>query len=326
MSNRPTRQAIKAARVAATVQGRPKPTARRNTRRRVGLEEAIRQFLTDGQARQFTPSTLKFYQARLGKFIQWASQQEIAYLDQISAALFRQYLLSLQERNLTSQTQLTEARAIRAWINFCVAEGYIAESPLEGVKMPRADKKQPQALSDDDVRALLAAMDDLRDRAMLLVLSDTGLRASEFCTLTVGDLNNLTGEVKIKRGKGRKDRTVFLGPRTRRELARYLAEREDLTPGSPLWINLSTSQRITYSGLRYILRKAAKRARVSGVSPHALRRTFAINSLRNGMPVHTLAHLMGHEDIDVLKHYLAIVDADLRAAAEAHGVVNHIFT
>jgi integrase/recombinase XerD len=119
---------------------------------------------------------------------------------------------------------------------------------------------------------------------MLLVLTDTGLRASEFCTLNVGDLNNLTGEVKINRGKGRKDRTVFIGPRTRRELARYLAERDDVTPAAPLWIKLHTGQRITYSGLRYILRKAAKRARVSGVSPHALRRTFAINSLRSGMP------------------------------------------
>ena len=152
-----------------------------------------------------------------------------------------------------------------------------------------------------------------RDRAAMLALLDTGARASEFTALDVGDVNQGTGAVLIRHGKGDKSRVTFLGAKARRELARYLRRRGEQSPSAPLWAT-KTGARLTYHGLRSVVQRRARAAGVRAPGLHDFRRAFALLALRGGVDLVSLQRLMGHSGLDVLRRYLAQTEADLRAA------------
>src|SRR5205085_2510187 len=123
----------------------------------------------------------------------------------------RAYLVSLQRRGLKDNSQHAAAGAIRAWLNFLVREELLIESPMRKVGMPRRGHHILPALARDDVKKLLDACLTARDKAIVLSLLDSGCRAAEFVALNVGDVDIKSGAITIHEGKGRKDRTTFLG-------------------------------------------------------------------------------------------------------------------
>jgi site-specific recombinase XerD len=182
--------------------------------------------------------------------------------------------------------------------------------------MPKMEHKLLTAVALADVRKLLDACEDsydpLRDAAIIRLLADTGLRASELCALTVGDV---TGRrIAVQHGKGDKARAVFIGDVTRRALAEYLSTRPGVGPGDALFVSLETGGALSYDSLKQVLGRLGHRAGVT-VHAHALRRTFAVESLRAGCDLVTLARLMGHKDLVMLQnHYLPLLEADIEAA------------
>jgi integrase/recombinase XerD len=168
------------------------------------------------------------------------------------------------------------------------------------------------------VRKLLEACEDakdpLRDRAIVLVLVDTGIRASELCALRVGDLAG--SRLFVRHGKGDKARPVFIGDVTRQALTDYLSRRA-AGKNEPLFVSHETGGALQYIGLHEILQRLGKRAGVV-VACHGLRRTFAVESLRAGCDLVRLAKLMGHSDLTMLeRHYLPLLEDDLAAAHRA---------
>lgn len=118
-------------------------------------------------------------------------------------------------------------------------------------------------------------------------------------------------------------RITFLGAKARRELVRYLRLRPDARPSDPLWAT-ETGSRLTYAGLRQVVRRRALRAGLDHEpSLHSFRRSFALFSLRAGCDIYSLQKLMGHADLTVLRRYLAQTEADLKAAHEKAGPVDN---
>ena len=276
-----------------------------NKHHKTTLSAAVREFLLEGRARQFTASTIDHYRRCLSAFTHWAGDQDAVTVDAVTPSLLRVYLVYLQERGLASHTQHAHARCLRAFLNFCKREGLIPESPFAKVKMPRLAKLDKPALTPADVQRLVRACDKPRDLALLLTALDTGARVSELCNLNVGDVDLDTLAVTIRQGKGRKDRMVYIGARTARAVSRYLGERIDPLDGAPLLLSEAAHNldgRLSRWGVRTILERLGKVAGVKGVHPHKLRRTFAVTCLRGGMDVYTLARLMGHSDIATLRH------------------------
>jgi site-specific recombinase XerD len=152
---------------------------------------------------------------------------------------------------------------------------------------------------------------DVRDRAILFALLDTGARATEFCMIDLDDLDLTTGAILIRQGKGRKPRMVYLVQKSRRAIRAYLRMRHDNDPA--LWVT-DEGGRLTYWGLRGIINRRAKLARVKPPTAHDFRRAFALNMLRAGVDVFTIRRLMGHASDAVLRRYLALTDQDTRAA------------
>lgn len=159
-----------------------------------------------------------------------------------------------------------------------------------------------------------------RDRAIILVLLDTGIRAQELCDLTIADYDQKRGRLHIRHGKGDKARAVFLGDRSRKAIWRHMAER-DVKPAEPLFASRS-GRHLQRDNMRQALQRIAAGAGVENVYPHRFRHTFAINFLRNGGNVLVLQALLGHEDIKTVQIYVRLAELDLEQSQKHSPVDN----
>ena len=281
---------------------------------------ALSIFLLDGQARQFSDDTIDSYRSRLCAWSAWLAKQGVTSLEAITSTHIRQYLVLRQGVGNSATTVHTEARALRAFCNFCVREGWIAASPMRTVPMPQKPKKILSSVPMADIRRALHSA-DLRETVIVLLLLDTGIRASELCALKRTDIDLATGAVQVRQGKGAKDRQVYISARTIKALLRYW----DATSNHHQAVLTERGQRtLTRGTLRRTLLRIGGRSNVKNLSPHALRRTFAIESLRAGMNLYVLQRLMGHEDIETLRQYLPLIESDMLDASRKFGVVSRI--
>ena len=287
-----------------------------------GISRAIENFLLSREAGGCTPATLTWYLKYLAPLGVWLEAQGVTEAQDITPGLLRAWLAEQQRRGLSASSVYHYAQAARAFSNFMAGDGIVAESPFRAVKMPKLDKRILPAFSEKDVKRLLALCDTSRDKAAILFLLDSGVRASEFVALDVGDVDTKTGAVTVWQGKGRKGRLTFIGAKARLALGRYLAEREDVTPDAPLWASLTTDERLTTSGLRQLLRRVGEAAGVDHCHPHTFRRTCALWALKAGMSIYHLQAMLGHEDLAVLRRYLALTAGDVGDAHRKAGPVD----
>ena len=164
---------------------------------------------------------------------------------------------------------------------------------------------------------MIAAGRNPRDKAAVLLIADAGLRRAETIALNWGDVDMSTGLVRVVRGKGGKARSSIVGSATRRALLQYRRTLKDTSDNSPLF------QTRDGTGLVQIFNRISKHCGIH-VTPHALRRTFVILSLRAGMNVLHLQAMLGHASLDMVRHYALMVDDDLLEAHQAHSPIDNI--
>ena len=153
-----------------------------------------------------------------------------------------------------------------------------------------------------------------RNRLIILILLDTGVRVGELARLNVDDLNMETCEVLVRPFRSSiksRPRTVYIGKRTQKELWKYLLGREKIK-NDPLLLSVS-GRRMSADGIKHLIRRVSIRAGVPA-HPHAFRHTFAIEYLRNNGDIFTLQRLMGHSTLEMVRHYLALANTDMEAA------------
>ncbi len=198
------------------------------------------------------------------------------------------------------------------------------ENSFERVEKPKCPVQAKPPLTPEAIQRILDACNGqhwtrLRDKALAMLLLDTGLRIREAYTLKVADAKQ---DCLFIRGKGGKQRMVFLSPETRFALKRYLkALPYPVSDESPLW--WGTRGALTLSGLMEVVEKMGKRAGLpKHLGCHCFRRSFAVYSLRSGIDLERLRLLMGHSDYSVLRHYLNLVETDLKEAHQRHSPLN----
>jgi integrase/recombinase XerD len=275
------------------------------------------QFLLAKRAEGRSPATIVFYRQQLGHFLAYCEAQVLSRISELTPANLRAFLLWLAETGHNPGGVHAAYRIVKAYLRWYEYEVDPPDwrNPIRRVKPPRVSLEPLEPAGLDIVQALLdtCAPDILgaRDRALLLALLDTGARARELLAFSRTDCNPTTGAVLVRHGKGDKPRTVFLGRRARSALRAYLKLRRDDHPA--LWL-AETGVPLGYSGLRGMVQRRAKTAGVAAPTLHAFRRAFALNMLRAGVDVITLARLMGHASLTVLQRYLKQMPDDLQAA------------
>lgn len=277
-------------------------------------------FLTAKEAEGVSPKTRKIYSDELRGLVAFLEARGVHHVRDVAPTDLRAYLLALAERRNPGGCHIA-FRVMRTFLLWWEREteprGW--SNPIRKVKAPKLRPEPLEPVSLETVKAMLQACDgktlaDARDKALIMALLDSGLRASEFLALNLEDVNLATGAVRVQQGKGGKWRTVFLSPKTRLAVRRYLRLRGDVKDNEPLWAAVD-GRRLAYEGLRQILRRRAMQAGVPAPSPHDFRRAAALLMLRNGIDLVSLQRLLGHSDLSVIQRYLKQTQDDL---AEAH--------
>ncbi|MBN1401058.1 MAG: tyrosine-type recombinase/integrase [Anaerolineae bacterium] len=307
------------------------------------LSQAIKGFLIARSADGYSENTLNIFRNHLGRqLIEFLGDIEV---DAVTPQDLQGFMAWLREgyipkRRNGDTSPLSPSSLSNAW---CSIRSFFRWASEElGIERPDLLLRQPKwvrpeitPFSPEEVARLLAAAEYTseavthgrssfrmrratahRDRAILLLLLDTGLRVSECARLRVQDVVMETGEVYVRAfgsGQKTKSRHVYLGKAARRALWHYLAKRDDLHPDDPLFE--ARDRPMDRNSIRHIMMRLGERSGVLGVYPHRFRHTFAIQYLRNGGDVFTLQRLLGHSTLDMVKHYVALADADV---AEAH--------
>jgi site-specific recombinase XerD len=256
------------------------------------------------QAMRATNNTLKFYEYTGGNFIAWLESQSLQSPQEITARHVRAYLSELIARQLSDSTVNCHARAMRTMLKFWHAENYMRD--VVKFAMPKIEKK---SLS-------------VRDKALILLMVDTGLRRSEIIALNWQDVDFGTGLVQVVRGKGGKARVVVIGAIARRALLAYRRTLKIDVAVPPL-IQTNSGIRFTSDGFSQVFRRISKLTGIH-VTPHSLRRSFVILSLRSGMDVLHLQALLGHSTLAMVQHYAQMQDVDLIQAHNAYSPIDNL--
>ena len=279
------------------------------------LGVALQDFMLHQRTSRHSPRTIQYYEFSLGRFLSWNAKEQRELVGDVTSGTIRQFMLDL-ESTMKPNSVHAFMRAVRAFFIFLEREEMLDSNPMRKVRMPKTDKTILEAFTTDEVSKLLKATEgkdvlDVRNRALLLLLLDSGLRLCECSELKVGDIDLATGTMKVM-GKGRKERMSKLGGVALKAFVKYARLRGG-KDGEPLWLGRRGA--MTHFGISETLEKIGKRVGVH-THPHKFRRTCALTMLRNGADVFSVQYLLGHADLGVLRRYLAQTDSDVVKAHE----------
>jgi integrase/recombinase XerD len=285
-------------------------------------------FFLDCKARELSDSTLQYYREKILPFIKFLHSISINDFTDIDPNSIRIFLLYLSKEGHNPGGVHAYYRAIKAFVNWCEKE-YEPENwknPFEKIKAPKVPVVPLEPVNIKDVEKMLYVCKEntflgSRDYAILLILLDTGLRASEFLSIKLNDIEFRERKILIRNGKGGKFRYVFFGNQSNSAINRYLRIRKDDI--DYLWISVRGTP-LLYGGLRSLIMRMAKKAGVSSPSIHSFRRYFALTMLRNEVDVFSIQKLMGHSDLTILHRYLKQTTWDIQRAHKKSGPVDQI--
>lgn len=280
---------------------------------------AFNDFLLSRQSIRVSKRTYGWYQDTLSKFITYLTESQVTDLTQINARVIRAYLAALTERNLSDSYIHSHARVIKTFVRFLFQEEYI-DKPVT-FQMPRIRQKRLPVLSAQQIAALLKVT-TVRETTIIMFLVDTGVRISEFIKITWDDIDLNSGKIRIRAGKGGKDRTVIISHQTARQLVTY---RRTLTNANTNATIMQSKQGLplTRWGMAGVIHHLSERTGIP-FSAHALRRSFCILALRAGMSPLAVQDLMGHSDLTMTKHYAQMIDDDLLQAHHDHSPIDNL--
>lgn len=257
-----------------------------------------------------------------------------AEMKAISSDDIRRFLTAMRERRgLGAKTIINYQIALSSLWTWAARELGVTQV-VKQVSRPRWNAPAIEPLTKTEIVAVLGACDTtaswetrngrravagprssgMRDRAIILTLLDSGVRASELTGFQLRDYDERAGRLHIRHGKGDKSRHVFLGASSQKAIWRYLSVRPQLPDSAPLFAT-RTGTALTTDNLRHMVERCAERAGIERhIHPHMFRHTFAINFLRNGGNVLELQSMLGHSNLETVKIYAKLAQVDLREA------------
>ena len=263
------------------------------------VAEALDEFLIDLKIEERSPKTILFYRDRLKWFVEYIKPATL--LKDIGAGDIKKFFGAQDSSHVYAYH--AKYRALRSFLNWCVKQNYILESPLTFSPPKLPDIVKP-AFNDDELKAIVNACQGslgLRNKAMVLVLIDTGIRREELARIKVSDIN-LEGRLISVHGKGRKERLVKISQRTLKTTWQYLKSRRN--PSEYLWLT-EEGRPITGDGIGQMLQDVIHRVGITAhkASAHVFRHTFANDALDSGMDPLDLQYLLGHASLKMVENY-----------------------
>ncbi len=340
---------------AVVRQTQNKKTARQElqAKRRV-IETLIEAYIQDHIGGNHSSKTLEWHRTALGLMRLFLEEKlDITRIDDVEADDISAWFAHMRitpganGKVRSERTIQTYARSARAFFHWLMRRETLESNPFDRVVFPRVGRPLIQTITTEEFEKLLFACAPpnetgpfaeraaVRNRAILWLLYDTGIRVSELTNLRVNDLDRKHGVVTVM-GKGSKERRVALGQNCQRNLYYYLdkhrPDEEELaewgSSGEDHLFLSETRQPLTKNGMEMLFKRLKKRAGITGkrISPHILRHTFAINYLIKSNDPFSLQELLGHEDLTTVQNYMHMNDTVLQEQKRKYSPGDHIPT
>ena len=297
------------------------------------LSKAIEGFMLYAKSGKYSPSYIPTVESQFKHIIKFLGDREVEFL---TLEDWQKYFVHLRTEYVPvrfngNQEPLSESTIDNHWK--MIRSFYNWASPILSIKrpdlkLPRPKYQSPQIVpfTQEEIKRLLDACQFTqvikqtgkaykikrpnadRDKAIMMILLDTGIRLGELTRLRLGDINLENGEVYIRPfhdGRKSKPRTVFFGTRTRQTVWKYIAKQQSNEDQTQLLFEIKSSS------IRILINRIGANAKVPHAHPHKFRHTFAITYLRNHGDIFTLQRLLGHSTLEMTRRYLDISQTDI---------------
>jgi site-specific recombinase XerD len=320
-------------------------------KRRV-IEMLIEAYIQDHIGGNHSEKTLEWHRTALGLMhLFFKEELDMTQIDEVEAddisAWFAHLRCSPGARGKvrSERTIQTYARSARAFFHWLIRRGTLEHNPFDHVVFPKVGRPLIQTITTEEFEKLLLACAPpnetgpfaeraaVRNRAILWLLYDTGIRVSELVNLRLDDLDRKKGVVTVM-GKGSKERRIALGQNCQRNLSYYLdkhrPDEEELaewgSSGENHLFLSETRQPLTKNGMEMLFKRLKARAGITGkrISPHIFRHTFAMNYLIKSNDPFSLQELLGHEDLTTVLNYIHMNDTILQEQKRKYSPGDHI--
>ncbi len=305
------------------------------------LKSLVKGFVLTKRTEGKSQRTAEYYEENLRRFLWYADRQDwpddIRFLTEWQIRDFLGYVATETDRwglngngSETSRRRASHSTLYHYWVtlstffNWLVRERFVGESPVARIRPAKPKPKAVVPYSGDEIGRMLRVCDydyehnarfvGSRNRAMVLVLLDSGVRLSELVNMRIRDINADTGYIRVL-GKGSKERVVRIGKVAQKALWRYLMcrGRNDV---EQLWLT-EEGRPMNDTGVKSMVKRLKERAGVTGEgSVHRFRHTFALSFLRSDRNVFNLQYLLGHADLEMVRRYTSALG--MEDALRAH--------
>lgn len=333
-----------------------KPARSLPSRKRPGVSiaSAIEMYIQDHIGGNHSPKTLEWHQTALHLFATFLEQEEgLTAVRDIEANHITAWFAFMRKtpgargKARSERTIQTYARSVRAFFHWLIRRQFLEVNPFALVTFPKVGKPLIQTITTEEFERLLwacappnetgpiAERAAVRNKAILWVFYDTGIRVSELCGLRLDHFDRKRGILTVW-GKGSKERRIALGQNCQRHLLYYLDHHRPTEEELSEWgsagedhIFLSeTRLPFTKNGVTQLFARLKQRVGITGrrVSPHILRHTFAIRYLVSGGDPFSLQELLGHEDMATVKIYMRMNDETIQEQKRKFSPGDHLPT
>lgn len=266
-------------------------------------------FISAKKVEGCSEKSLKYYEFTIDSMLDRLSKK----VTEISTNDLRSYLSDYQERKNSSKVTIDNIRRIfSSFFSWLEDEDYIIKSPVRRIHKVKSAKTVKSILSDEEIEVLRDNCKEVRDLALVEILTSTGIRVGELVKINREDID-FHERSCIVMGKGNKEREVYFDARSKLHLKQYLQSRTD--ENKALFVSLSKpNNRLSIGGVESVLRKLGAKSNITKLHPHKFRRTLATVAIDKGMPIEQVQKLLGHVKIDTTLHYAMVNQANVKIA------------
>lgn len=283
----------------------------------MNLEESLKLYIRHIKyEKNLSPNTIRSYNKDINHFIDYIKGLKIVNISDLSLDIFRKYLKFLDNFKYSNRTIIRKYSSLINYFKFLEINNYLKGELTQLINPPRKYQRYYSFLSQNELNELLSCIETsdyigIRNRTLIEVLYSTGARVSEIENINLEDIDFKNSEIKVK-GKGNKERIVYLNHNARFWLNKYLNIRDNFRSSvnrelsnreSQLFLN-KFGGRLTARSIRTILKKYLKKAGIKkNISPHDIRHSFATHLLQEGAGIREIQELLGHENISTTQIY-----------------------
>lgn len=261
------------------------------------LIEAYERFIIDKTIENCADSTIQNYKNMISYFVKFVGRDiEVSSVQDID--IVKNYILYLKSKNVAGKTIHTYIKHIKVFYRWLVNNGYIEYNAVADLRI-KYEKKLPEILTLEEINRLFNVF-NIRDRLILIMILDCGIRKKELINLKVSNIKK--DRIFIRQGKGRKDRVVPISGFTYNMVNEYIESREVKT--DYLFQCNYSSDPLGYAGVRMVFRRLKEQTGIERITAHLLRHTYGTYYINTGGDIKVLQLLLGHSEVQTTETYI----------------------